>query len=267
MSALQLQIEAGWKYVPEAERGRREAKGYEVRPVNPGTVAYAGAVTVSRSADGGKTWERLRVDMPAHRLVMPYGNWVTTPSGMRMHPVYGLFGKDQLRSAGVIRSTDEGKTWRFVWLARAAGKQGYSETVATACPDGRTIALHRPDPEAPIRHLYQTESSDDGRTWSTPHDTGMDGYPPDLLWLKNGHLLCTYGLRYDSMGIRATLSMDQGRTWRVREERVLRADAFCRDMDLGYPHSTQLADGAIFTIYYFTSTDGVTHIAGSRWRE
>ena len=45
---------------------------------------------------------------------------------------------------------------------------------------------------------------------------------------------------------------------------VLRNDG--ASYDLGYPVSTQLSDGTVFTIYYFTGTDNITHIAGTRWR-
>jgi hypothetical protein len=34
---------------------------------------------------------------------------------------------------------------------------------------------------------------------------------------------------------------------------------------LGYPKSVELADGSLFTAYYITLGDGVTHIAATRW--
>ncbi len=36
--------------------------------------------------------------------------------------------------------------------------------------------------------------------------------------------------------------------------------------DVGYPITLQFADGTLYTIYYITLQDGITHIAGTRWR-
>ena len=35
--------------------------------------------------------------------------------------------------------------------------------------------------------------------------------------------------------------------------------------DVGYPHSTQLSDDSVLTVYYITPADRVTHIASTRW--
>ena len=74
-------------------------------------------------------------------------------------------------------------------------------------------------------------------------------------------------------GIRACFSHDGGRTWDIKNEVVLRADALSNGTgrgkgspgDLGYPRSVELSDGSIFTVYYITLDDGVTHIAATRW--
>ena len=45
------------------------------------------------------------------------------------------------------------------------------------------------------------------------------------------------------------------------EEIIIRDDAFCAD--IGYPCATQMPDGKILVVYYFTQSDGIRHIAGS----
>ena len=35
--------------------------------------------------------------------------------------------------------------------------------------------------------------------------------------------------------------------------------------DLGYPKTVELSDGSLFTVYYFTLGDGVTHVAATKW--
>jgi len=46
---------------------------------------------------------------------------------------------------------------------------------------------------------------------------------------------------------------------------VLRNDAAPFGSDLGYPLSVEKSPGEIFTIYYFTQDDDITHIAGTHW--
>jgi hypothetical protein len=75
----------------------------------------------------------------------------------------------------------------------------------------------------------------------------MWGFPPHLLVLKDGRLLCTYGYRRPPFGERACSSRD-GIHWSVEDEIVLRDDAV--NGDLGYPASVELEPGTILTVYY-----------------
>ena len=77
------------------------------------------------------------------------------------------------------------------------------------------------------------------------------------------------------MGVRAVLSHDEGETWDTDNTIVLRddggyptelaPDSAHATSDNGYAISTQLSDGSIFTTYYITPADGVTHSAATRW--
>jgi hypothetical protein len=60
------------------------------------------------------------------------------------------------------------------------------------------------------------------------------------------------------------VSRDQGDTWDIEREIVMRDDGGSRD--LGYPSSTQLADGRVVTVYYIHGVDGIRHIAATRWQ-
>ena len=118
-------------------------------------------------------------------------------------------------------------------------------------------------------------SDDGGRTWSHPLRTPIWGYPPHLLKLRDGRILCSYGYRRDPMGIRAVLSADNGKTWDMDNVIILRDDGGAPGQfrkegetgsgDLGYPISTQLSDGSILTAYYITLSDGITHSETTRW--
>ena len=105
-------------------------------------------------------------------------------------------------------------------------------------------------------YLYQTDSYDQGKTWSTPRRTPIWGHPPDMVHLASGDILCVYGYRRPPFGIRACLSHDEGETWDIQNELILRADGI--DRDVGYPTSVQLSDGTIFTVWYMTEAKGQT---------
>ena len=113
---------------------------------------------------------------------------------------------------------------------------------------GKIIGMFRYQPEKEEDHIMmQTESYDGGKTWSLLHTTGILGYPPHIIQLKNNWLLVVYGRRIKPYGERACISKDEGETWDVRNEITLcNADS----RDLGYPSSVQLSDGSILTIYY-----------------
>ena len=94
--------------------------------------------------------------------------------------------------------------------------------------------------------VFQTESADGGKTWSTPHRTVEFGSPPHVLVHSSGNLVLVYGYRREPFGERAKISTDNGKTW--GGELILRDDALSHD--LGYPASVELNDGRILTLYY-----------------
>jgi len=219
-------------------------------------------------------------ELPAFASMGGFGAGVVLPSDVVLKPVYGQQSpKDSAGRAWVLRSADRGNSWQLVTVA-CDGQHSFNESDLLALPDGRVLAMIRIEsgrqstvPPQERGFLWQTESSDEGKTWSAPRRTDIWGYPPTLLRLRNGDLLCSYGYRRAPYGIRACFSHDDGRTWDTANEVILRADALPdgprkgkgTSSDLGYPRSVELADGTIFTVYYITLGDGVTHIAASRW--
>jgi len=95
--------------------------------------------------------------------------------------------------------------------------------------------------------LYGTYSDDNGKTWADPYQTPLWGYPPHVLQLSDGRILCTYGYRRPPFGQRACISED-GVTWKKESEIILRDDAF--NKDLGYPVSVELEPGIVLSVYY-----------------
>ncbi|MBT4821139.1 MAG: exo-alpha-sialidase, partial [Lentisphaerae bacterium] len=136
------------------------------------------------------------------------------------------------------------------------------ETLVEQTDDGAIWVLTRV--EGGDDQMWQGVSRDGGVTW-TSRPSGIVGHPPSgFVKLQDGRALLTYGYRHAPFGIRAVLSNDEGLTWDTEHTIVLRNDG--GGYDLGYPRSTQLQNGNIFTIYYFTGDNRITHIAGTVWQ-
>ena len=140
------------------------------------------------------------------------------------------------------------------------GRLIFGEPSLLRLPSGKLLCMMRTGD-----YLYQAFSTDDGWVWQGLRRSPIWGFPSHLLRLRSGRILCTYGYRREPFGIRACLSDDEGETWDVSNEIVIRDDGVHRD--LGYPSSVQLQDGRILSVYYFHGEDDVRYIAGSIYTE
>jgi len=111
--------------------------------------------------------------------------------------------------------------------------------------------------------MMQTESVDEGHTWSSPRALNFHGSPPHLLRHSSGALLLTYGYRSTPYGQRVAISRDEAQTW--EHDWIIRDDG--PDSDLGYPSTVELGDGSLFTIcYQRVPGDQKCSLQGSRWQ-
>jgi sialidase-1 len=250
LGGIDWQLKHGHKYAKPMLLGWRRW----VEAVTDDARSYVGFWNVL-SEDNGKTWSERRT-MPASA---PHGP-VLLPDGT----LFYIGTADRSRAGEILAavSRDEGATWETVWTFDSKNLPGrLCEPHAAALPDGRIVALFRyertPGGAQTIpnfHHLWQCSSEDGGKTWTQPHALPIWGFPPHLLVLRDGRLLCTYGYRRDPFGIRACLSNDGGRTWDVEHEIIIRADAAHRD--LGYPSTVELDDGTLVTAYYMVDEEG-----------
>lgn len=206
-----------------------------------------------RSTDGGITWSAAYT-VPCFS---PHG-----PAQLADGRI--LYAGANGKKAGAWISNDDGLTWDLLSdLPLRAG-----EIHAVEAADGTLIVQVRdkkPAPAAPASAqprtvgksveqgsptintgITQTESKDGGRTWTSPHEIGVTGYPSHLVRLKDDVLLMTYGMRKKPLGIRAKTSKDHGQTW--GPEMILTSDGVSDD--LGYPSTAQLPDGTLVTVWY-----------------
>lgn len=198
---------------------------------------------VRRSEDGGKTW------LPPSRTVAtaPHGPIQLRDGRLLYIGTAKLKGKDALV---VEQSTDDGLTWQVVTtIARPEGNTNVIvEPHLVELASGKILSMFRHQPKDESQSfLLQSESNDGGRTWTPLHNTGILGYPPHLIQLKNNWLLVVYGYRQEPYSERACISRDEGRTWDTKNEIIL---TYAGSRDLGYPSSVQLDDGSILTVYY-----------------
>lgn len=210
-----------------------------------------------RSADGGMTWSapyRVPLNSP-HGPVAAGGRLIY--AGRELHG-----GK----RVGVCESKDDGVTWQ--WLAEIPARPGddpanYHELHAVEAAPGHLIAQIRNHNKENERETLQSESRDDGKTWSVPRAIGVWGLPSHLLKLRDGRLLMTYGYRRAPMGNLARVSEDRGRTW--AEPIVISDDG---NGDLGYPSTVEMPDGELLTLWYEAKRPGapMSVLRLARWR-
>lgn len=252
-----------WQLWSSGRREEAEGQGRAVRahPVDAGAILVGGQEMFSqRSTDGGRTWERREWVFPGFGCLNVFPQGAYLKDGTILFPMYGTYPGGDSQSY-VWRSADYGGTWRLIPMGGSAPPGGApNETAFVEVSRGRILALFRTQSND---YLSQSWSDDSGRTWSHPFRTGIWGVPANLLKLRDGRVLCTYGYRRDPMGVRAVASNDGGETWDLDNIYVLRDDGGTRD--LGYPASTQLLDGSILTVYYMSGPDGVTYAAATRW--
>src|SRR5262245_12593798 len=229
------------------------------------TDVNAGASRFSYSTDRGHTWRGpFRLPLFAQQGIAARTDYIV--NGKHDCTLFLTAAKSDGREGRplCVRTTDGGKTWRFLsWIGPEP--KGYAIMPATVrLPPNELLSAIRCR-EGQRSWIETYRSSDDGLSWrhdATPvPDTG-EGNPPSLIRLADGRLCLTYGYRAAPFGIRARLSADAGKTW--TKEISVRDDGGGRDV--GYPRSVQRPDGNIVTVYYFQDTPkSERYIAATIW--
>ncbi|MBQ7721007.1 MAG: exo-alpha-sialidase [Clostridia bacterium] len=217
-------------------------------PFIPKELAKGGSF-IRVSEDYGVTWsDTIQVPVSA-----PHGPSICKDGTLiylgKEH--YAPEGTEEAHVVAAYASEDGGYTWTKRGICRKPDDldwDNFHEPHVIELDDGTLYGTIRAQGEG-ILHgftIYDTKSTDGGRTWSPWRCLNISGSPPHILKHSSGALVIVYGRREPPFGERAIISLDNGETW--GEEITL--DDRAKDGDLGYPCSTELPDGSIVTVYY-----------------
>ena len=206
-----------------------------------------------KSHDNGETWDsrplRIPVGMHISPIELSNGSLLSIGWDNRFHD------NDQLLSC--YKSDDVGKTWYKTINFDCPMKDGKSilnENHVLEVSPGKLVALFRKCND----YLYQSNSEDYGKAWSKPLQIGIWGYPPHMLKLEDGRILCLVGHRKSPFSIRGVISHDNGLTWDVDNTFTIyeweEPSKWQDTPDMGYPVSLEIAPGEILTVFYSHNT-------------
>ncbi len=139
-------------------------------------------------------WKTASYELYGTLLEMENGDFLTAFTalvGEPTAPETRLFD-----TAFIVRSTDKGKTFEHVWTfgpgidGKFVGDEGFTEPDMEVLANGDILCIMRTGSRSP---MYQSRSTDGGRTWSDPVPVGWQGVKPHLRLLSNGVLACSAG--------------------------------------------------------------------------
>jgi hypothetical protein len=215
-----------------------------------GTAGGSSTVFQNRSADKGRTWDR--VPLVLDRPPRARSSWkdnrplATMPDG-------ALVGVLQSEDAvWLYGSESQGMTWQYL-------SQIALGTPEAGRPCGAGLVLLPSGRLQCYLLLVGKQSStlclsesDDCFAWSEPRPMIQDIQTPWPLRLRDGRMVVIYARRGNPSGIAAIVSADDGKTW--SNPALIRDDA--SGPDSGGPVATQLDYGHLFTAYGWQWQDG-----------
>jgi hypothetical protein len=209
---------------------------------------------ISRSVDGGVTWETHQApgfDYPRNLIVEPDGSLLMVRAGQQPGKTEDETGPD----FELCRSRDGGRTWTC-----GAGKvpwdSYHGEVCAIRLRSGKLLAAtRRSAPGTRDGHgngeMMLTESSDGGKTWAKPwHMSNIGEVHTYLTELRDGRLLASYTNYHLPFGTSAVVSRNGGKSWDLAHTVQL---ALSAEAQGGWPVTLELPDGSLITAYAVTA--------------
>ncbi len=245
-----------------------------------------------RSRDGGFKWERpMRIKMDACLRQGISSRPILLPDNTIMQSIEVTRIVDGGRKAvGTVAvfSKDEGKSFDEIRVVAEddKGKWNYCDGRTTVMPGGKMMMLLWAFDDESNHKVCALFSRDEGRSWSEPMDTGIQGQVTAPVALDDYRILALSNHRQGPAGIFLHVSTDGGITWNQKESLLIHMGGSgnvngeiitdtapgprstwdgIRSFSFGTPDIISFPDGHLFACYYAT-IDGVTHIRGCRLR-
>ncbi|MEE3371033.1 MAG: Rid family hydrolase [Planctomycetota bacterium] len=210
--------------------------GYERPPAGRNKNSRVASI---RSTDGGKTWSQpIFMPSPFTYYDRMCGKPVILPDGDILLSTYGKEHWQGAEQLGLYRSSDSGRSWKFV--NRLEGSVGaLDEPAVTRATDGTIIMIARPHGEIAF-------SPDAGQHWTSPRPFGIQMVAPCLMTLRDGTIVCIFGWG-GTGGLQIMWSDDQGKTWTVPAgDRGFTLDNSVYVYGIGQ----EMPDNSIYVVYY-----------------
>ncbi|MBR7131755.1 MAG: exo-alpha-sialidase [Lentisphaeria bacterium] len=229
------------------------------------TSTHIGSISM-RSSDGGRSWEKPvfpeplpggMESLPGRPLMMHNrANIIRSADGRLFYCGQALRYRPEYHSSVVLyESRDDGQSWQFLsTVADHKGSGVFEEPFLYITPSGKFVMLMRthraPGGEKITRaNCFVAESTDGGRSWSEPVDTGIHMEPPCACRLADNRVLVAYGYRIEpETGVRARICDPELTNLTEAEEIIIRNDG--ERADTGYPQIVPLGGNRYMIFYY-----------------
>ncbi len=230
-------------------------------------------VYISRSFDGGKTWEKHEpvnnawgphTEASAPITVLKNGDWISPITGF---PAWD--GKMTSRVCGrILHSTDKGKTWDDDTICFEFPQDNVTCYEQRLCQleSGRVVAISwNEDMKTGARmNNHFSYSDDNARTFSKPIDTSVRGQASSVCAIGGERLLALHAKRRDTdePGIYGYIVNLENGKWNIEEEKLLwqpdtpvlrnkaMAEVFAF-LKFGQPGAIKLKNGKILMTHWF----------------
>ncbi len=205
-----------------------------------------------KSHDNGENWDAKPLKIPVGMHISP----IELSDGSLLSIGWEERFEDKRdKKLCCYKSDDVGKTWYKTVdfdCPMKDGKPVLNENHVLEISPGNLIALFRKCGD----FLFQAGSEDYGKTWTKPLQIGIWGYPPHMLKLSDGRILCLVGYRKVPFSIRGIISNDNGLTWDT--DNTFTIYEWKDTPDIGYPVSLEVAPGEVLTVFYCNHTSTTT---------
>ncbi|MCP4644379.1 MAG: exo-alpha-sialidase [bacterium] len=145
-------------------------------------------------AEGGRRHSETvpgTVSLPFDMVPHFHRSIVEMPDGSLLATIYGRQEGHKKYTSALMRTTDGGKQWDiFSVIAQSeeVGSEGFCEAAMLRLANGDLFCAMRTGGP-----LHTTRSTDGGKTWTEPQAVADHGVDPDLLLMRNGILVLSYG--------------------------------------------------------------------------